>query len=388
MNVQSFRINVPQATLDDLGTRLARTRWTDEVEGTQWDYGTNRAYMKELVEYWQQGYDWRKQEAKLNEYPQVRAKVDGMGIHFIHLRGKGPNPIPLILTHGWPDSFNRFRKVIPLLTNPEQFGGDPADSFDVIVPSIPGFGFSDRPRQRGMSLAHVAELWAKLMTNVLGYQRYAAAGGDFGSRVTRHLALAHPDQVLGIHLTDIGFPRDSAFIPNLYALPDLTPAERQYLGATQQWFMMEGSYAAMQSTKPQTLAYGLNDSPVGLAAWIIEKFRSWSDSDGNIEKHYTKDELLTDIMIYWVTETINSSFHGYYEQTPAEMQLQPGQRIDVPTGVAFFPKEFVHPPRELGERFLNVHRWTQMPRGGHFAALEEPELLVEEMREFFRPLRA
>jgi len=287
MSIQSFKIAIPQGTLDDLRARLAHTRWPDEVEGAGWDYGTNLQYMKELTDYWQHTYNWRKQEAELNTFAQFKAEVDGIGIHFIHIRGKGPNPTPLLLLHGWPDSFYRFHKIIPLLTDPARYGGNPEDSFDVIVPSLPGFGFSDRPNfPGGVKSLRTAELLSKLMTERLGYARYAVSGGDIGSRVTRLLALAHPEQVLGIHLTDIGFPREIAFPPDV---PNHSPAEGRFLGSVGMWFFQEGAYAALQTTKPQTISYALSDSPAGLAAWIVEKFRAWSDCNGEIEKSYTKD---------------------------------------------------------------------------------------------------
>jgi microsomal epoxide hydrolase len=380
MSIQPFKINIPQATLDDLRERLARTRWPDEVEGAGWDYGTNVGYLKSLVDYWQHEFDWRKQEAKLNTYPQFRADIDGLNIHFIHERGKGPNPLPLILTHGWPDSFYRMHKIIPMLTDPESFGGNAADSFDVIVPSIPGFGFSDSVRKPGWTVKQTAELWTSLMRDVLGYQRYAAAGGDGGSPISQLLALNNPTSVIGIHLTDIGFQATMNLDPS-----SLTPAEQQYLGAMQQRFFQEGGYVMIQSTKPQTLAYGLNDSPIGLAAWIIEKFYGWSDIDGNIEREYTKDELLTNIMIYWVTQTINPSIRSYYEESHAP-SLKPGQRVEVPVAMALFPKD-TPPPRALAERTLRIERWTEMPRGGHFPALEVPELYAGDLQAFFRSLR-
>jgi pimeloyl-ACP methyl ester carboxylesterase len=380
MSIQPFKINIPQATLDDLRERLARTRWPDEVEGAGWDYGTNVGYLKSLVDYWQHEFDWRKQEAKLNTYTQFRADIDGLNIHFIHERGKGPNPIPLILTHGWPDSFYRMHKIIPMLTDPESFGGNAADSFDVIVPSIPGFGFSDSVRKPGWTVKQTAELWTSLMRDVLGYQRYAAAGGDGGSPISQLLALNNPTSVIGIHLTDIGFQATMNLDPS-----SLTPAEQQYLGAMQQRFFQEGGYVMIQSTKPQTLAYGLNDSPIGLAAWIIEKFYGWSDIDGNIEREYTKDELLTNIMIYWVTQTINPSIRSYYEESHAP-SLKPGQRVEVPVAMALFPKD-TPPPRALAERTLRIERWTEMPRGGHFPALEVPELYAGDLQAFFRSLR-
>jgi pimeloyl-ACP methyl ester carboxylesterase len=386
MNIQPFTIAIPQATLDDLQRRLAQTRWPDEAEGVGWAYGTNRGYLKELVDYWQNEYDWRAQEARLNQVAQFQADVDGSRIHFIHVRGNGPNPTPLLLIHGWPDSFYRFHKIIPRLSDPASFGGNPEDAFDVIIPSLPGFGFSDRPNfPGGMKSLRSAELLSKLMHEVLGYQRYAVAGGDIGSRVTRLLALAHPEQVVGMHLTDIGFPGEIAFPPEV---PNPSPAEERFLGSVGMWFFQEGAYAALQTTKPQTISYALSDSPVGLAGWIVEKFRAWSDCDGEIEKSYTKEELLTNIMIYWVTGTISSGARLYHEDgLQSAPQLSAGQYIEVPAGVATFPKDLTYPPRELGERFLRVARWTEMPRGGHFAALEVPELLVEDLRVFLRPLR-
>lgn len=380
MSIQSFTIGIPQATLDDLRERLANTRWPDEVEGAGWDYGTDQHYLKSLVSYWQHEYDWRVQEAKLNQFAQFRTEIDGQGIHFIHERGKGPNPTPILLIHGWPDSFYRFHKLIPLLTDPASYGGDPANSFDVIVPSLPGFGFSDRPGARSANSIRSAEVLARLMTDALGYKQFAAAGGDIGGRVTRLLALAHPELLVGIHLTDVGFPGEIAFPPEIN---NPSPDEQRFLGSVRQWFFQEGAYAALQSTKPQTISYPLNDSPVGLAGWIVEKFRAWSDCNGNIEAIYTKDELLTNIMIYWVTETISSSARLYAVDGRTAPQLAAGQYIEVPAGVATFPKDLTYPPRELGERFLRVERWTEMPQGGHFAALEESALLAEDMRAFF-----
>ncbi len=380
MNIQPFKIAIPQSTLNDLRERLARTRWPDEVEGAGWSYGTNLDYLKSLVAYWQHEYDWRKQEGTLNRYTQFRTDLDGLSIHFIHERGKGPNPLPIILTHGWPDSFYRMHKIIPMLTDPESFGGDAADSFDVIVPSIPGFGFSDPVRKPGWTVKQTAELWASLMRDVLGYQRYAAAGGDWGSPISQLLALNNPASVIGIHLTDIGFQATMNLDPS-----SLTPVEQEYLRAKQQRFFQDGGYVMLQSTKPQTLAYGLSDSPVGLAAWIIEKFYGWSDIDGALEHTYTKDELLTNIMIYWVTQTINPSIRFYYEESHAP-SLKMGQRVEVPVGIALFPKD-TPAPRALAERTLRIERWTEMPQGGHFPALEEPELLVEDLRAFYRSLR-
>ena len=379
MSVQPFKVQIPQATLDDLRQRLQGTRTCNEITGALWDYGANLAYMKELIDYWQNQFDWRVQEELINRFAHFRADVDGLNIHFIHEKGLGSNPIPIIITHGWPDSFFRMLKIIPLLTDPERHGGDPADSFDVIVPSMPGYGFSDRPTERGMTVPRIAELWARLMTE-LGYHRFAAQGGDIGGGVTKQLAIAHPDLLLGIHLTDVNYPYFGE-MPH-----DLSEAEQKYIEETARWGQAEGAYAMIQATKPQTLAYGLNDSPAGLAAWIVEKFRAWSDCDGDVERRFTKDELLTNITIYWVTETISSSIRLYYEElhNPAPPK---DARSEVPTGVAIFPKDITPAPREWALRTLNVQRWTEMPRGGHFPAMEEPDLLVEDIRAFFRPLR-
>ena len=378
MSAQPFTIDVPQATLDDLRERLARTRWPDQLEGANWDYGTNLDYLKELVAYWHDRFDWRAQEAKLNQFAQFRAEIDGLGVHFIHERGKGPDPTPIIIMHGWPGSFFEIVKLIPLLTDPAAHGGDRAASFDVIVPSLPGYGFSDRPRERGWTQERNADLLATLMTDVLGYDRFAAAGGDFGAIVTQNMVKRHADKLIGIHLTYIGFYQ-STLDPS-----ELSPAEQRYMDAIQRFTWSEGGYFMIQSTKPQTLAYGLNDSPAGLAAWLTEKFRSWADCDGEIERRLSKEELLTNIMIYWATETINSSIRTYYEGETPTMERLP----DVPAAFAAFPKDLNPPPREWVERRVNLQQWTEMPRGGHFAAIEEPELLADDIRRFFSRLRS
>lgn len=381
MAVERFRINVASEQLDDLYNRLDRMRWPDQVDGANWEQGTELGYLQSLVAHWRSHYDWREQEVELNRFAHYRCNVDGIGVHFVHERGVGPAPLPLILTHGWPDTFTRYQKIIPLLTNPARYGGDPADAFDVIVPSIPGFGFSARPRQGGVNNARVADLWATLMTEELGYSTFAAAGGDMGSGITRYLALQHPARLVGIHLTDIGILRQllSSADPE-----ELSKEERHYKQSATQWINQEGAYMLLQSTKPQTLAYGLNDSPVGLASWIVEKFRAWSDCSGDLHTRFSADELLTNIMIYWLTGTIGSAARMYYENTHS---LPPMGRIDVPTGLALFPADILLPPKAWAERAANVMRWTPMPRGGHFAALEEPELLAADLCAFFRPLR-
>ena len=378
--MKPFTVHIPQPTLDDLRARLANTRWPDEVEGAGWGHGTNRAYLRTLVQYWHDTFDWRKQEALLNQFAHFRAEVDGVGLHFLHERGRGDHPLPLLLAHGWPDSFYRFHKLLPLLTDPAAHGGRAEDAFDVVVPSLPGYGFSDKPTRPGAGDGRTAELLHRLMTQTLGYARFGAHGGDVGSGVTERLALTQPGSLAGIHLTDVPYW-------HLFTLPpdDLSAAEQAYLDRGKQWQMTEGAYALLQATKPQTLAYGLADSPAGLAAWLVEKFQSWSDCGGDVERRFTKDELLTNLTLYWATETIRSSFTPYFDQEPARPP-QPG-KIEVPTGVAIFPHDLVPAPRAYAERFYNVQHWTEMPRGGHFAALEEPELLAEDLRTFFRPLR-
>jgi microsomal epoxide hydrolase len=381
MAVECFRIQIAKEVLDDLKYRLDHVRWPDQLKDSGWERGTEIGYLQSLVSYWRDHFDWRAQEQELNRYSQFHCNVDGIDVHFVHERGKGPNPLPIILTHGWPDSFIRYKKIISLLTDPARYGGDPEDSFDVIVPSLPGFGFSSRPDHSGINNFRVSELWAKLMTEELGYGRFAAAGGDIGSGVTRYLALNHPELLVGIHLTDIGIIR------NLMTSNDqagLSKEELNYKISAQKWISHEGAYISLQSTRPQTLAYGLSDSPVGLAGWIVEKFRAWSDCNGDLRQKFSEDELLTNIMIYWVTNTIGSSTRMYYENMHSLPSMGP---IEVPTGIALFPADILLPPKGWAERNLNITRWTVMPRGGHFTAMEEPELLVDDIRAFCRPFR-
>ena len=382
MEIRPFEINVSDEVLDDLNNRLSSTRWPDELPGTAWDYGSNLDYMKELAGYWQNGFDWRAQERLINSFRHFKADVDGLGIHFIHERGKGPDPMPLVITHGWPGSFFEMYKIIPLLTDPASHGGDPEDSFDVVAPSLPGFGFSDHAQEQGMEVQKTASLWVELM-NGLGYPRFAAHGGDIGAGVTSRLGHGHADSMIGIHLTSV--TRPTPYLGT--GSKDLTEAEKILIEEREEWQRTEGGYAHIQGTKPQTLAYGLNDSPAGLAAWIVEKYRTWSDCDGDVERRFTRDELLTTVTIYWVTESISSSTRMYKENQRYDWTMERDEKIEVPTGVAAFPAEISRPPREWAERSYNLRRWTHMPSGGHFAALEEPQLLAEEIREFFRPLR-
>jgi pimeloyl-ACP methyl ester carboxylesterase len=380
--INNFKVDIPQSVLDDLHTRIAQTRWPDQVRDAGWDYGTELSYLQELLDYWQNGFDWRKQEGILNGYPQFLAEIDGLKIHFVHVRGKGPDPLPLVISHGWPSSFFEAYKIIEPLTDPEKYSGDPADAFDIIVPSLPGFGFSQGSSVRGF--LRVDNLWRKLMSEVLGYPRFVAHGTDIGARITSALGRFHSDVVSAIHIAsvDLDWPEP---LPD-----DLSPAEHDYIQSVERWEKRDGAYGEIQSTRPQTLAYGLNDSPAGLAAWIVEKYREWSDCNGDIESRFSKDELLTNITIYWATQTINASIRRYYE---ARHKLQPNSfkdvdKIGIPTGVAMFPGEKdLLVPREFAERCYNIQHWTEMPAGGHFPALEEPGLLVTDLRAFFRGYR-
>ena|SRR5437870_603508 len=383
MEVRPYTVNIPKMVLDDLRERIARTRWPDEISGTGWEYGTDLKFMMDLIEYWQTRFDWRAQERAINSFTHFRATVDGTGIHFIHEKGKGPTPLPIIITHGWPGSFVEMLRLIPLLTDPASHGASPRDAFDVVVPSLPGFGFSDRPTQPGMNNFRIADLWATLM-NGLGYPRYGVQGGDWGASVSTLLGLAHPANVIGLHLN---------FIPGSYmpylgtSARGLSDAERSFLKDVDEWAATEGGYWHIQRTRPQTLAYGLNDSPAGLAAWIIEKFRAWSDCAGDIERRFTKDELLTNVSIYWFTQSIHSSCRLYFETRQRPLSFNEDERVTVPCGVARFPLEAPFPPREWVERGYAVTHWSEMSRGGHFAAMEEPHLLAEDIRSFFRTLR-
>ncbi|MFI1577462.1 epoxide hydrolase family protein [Embleya sp. NPDC020630] len=378
---QQFIGRTDPAVLADLRARLRATRWPDAPEEVGWGLGVDLGYLRELVGYWADGFDWGAQEAALNRLPRFRATVGGLGIHYVHARAVAPTGpvLPLVLGHGWPDSFWRYTKVISLLTDPGAHGGDPADAFDVVVPDMPGYGYSDRPTGPPLDSIAVAGLWAELMDG-LGYARFGAAGGDIGSHVSRYLALDHPDRVVAVHRTDAGVPVVSG------DLAEFTPEEREWFREVAAWGAAEGGYAAMHRTKPQTAAVGLTDSPAGLAAWIVEKLRAWSDCDGDIERSFTKDEILTNITIYWLTETIGSSMRMYR----ANGSIPPAQlarRVEVPSGFTLFPGDLIRPPRAWMERTTNVVRVTEAERGGHFAAFEEPELYAEELRTFFRPFR-
>lgn len=376
MAAEAFTIAVPDVILVDLQERLARTRWPDQIPGTGWDYGADTAYLRDLAASWREGFDWRAQEAALNGFDQFRAEVDGVGIHFIHERGSGEHPIPLLILHGWPSSFVQMTELIPLLTDPQTHGGEAGDGFDVVVASLPGYGFSDIPAERGMSVARMAGLFHALMTDVLGYGRYAARGSDLGAGVITQLAVSHPAALIGVHLSGTN--------PYVMEVPeDLSPAEQEFVAAAQQWTQAEMAYAFEHSSKPQTLAVGLNDSPAGLASWIIEKFWAWGDHRGDLDGAFGRDRLLTNLTVYWATGTINSSIRLYYETV-----RDPGAwgRIDVPSAYLMTSQDMFPTPREWVERTARVDRWTEIDRGGHFLEWEAPDLVAADLREFFRPL--
>lgn len=381
MPPRPFRVEVPEATLADLRERLARVRWPDQAPGAEWAFGTSLAYMQELVAYWKDRFDWRAQEAQLNAFRQFTVPVAGIDLHFIHEEGRGPRPLPLLISHGWPGSVWEFHKIIPMLTDPARFGGDPADAFTVIAPSLPGYGFSYAPGQPRFGIVEMADALASLMTDALGYRRWAAQGGDWGGFITSRLGAAYPERLVGIHVNLLSLRRD------IKPPPNPSPEEKTYLDDLARFQREETGYQWIQGTRPQTLAFGLSDSPAGLAAWIVEKFRRWSDCDGQVERRFTKDELLTNVMIYWVTGAINASFWPYYARFHSPWPIADGQRIEVPCAYAAFPKEIVRPPRAWAERMYNIRRWTVMPAGGHFAAMEEPVALAEDLRAFFREYR-
>ncbi len=377
---QPHRLHVPDAVLEDLHERLARTRWPDEVPGSGWRYGTDLGFMRRLCAHWRDGFDWRAQEAKFNAFDQLRATIDGIDLHVVHHAGVGPDPLPLLLVHGWPGSVWEFHELIPRLTDPARFGGDPADAFTVVAPSLPGFTLSFVPGQRRLGVVEMADVFARLMTDVLGVERFVAQGGDWGGYVVGRMAHVHAERLLGVHLNFLPVPLD---------LPFGTPPsdeERTYQEELRHWQREETGYSTIQGTRPQTAAYALTDSPAGLAAWIAEKFHAWTDHDGDLERAVDLDWLLTNITLYWVTGAIGSSFWPYYAARHEPWPV-PRTRSPTPTAYASFPREIRHPPRSLAEQLFTIARWTEMPRGGHFAALEAPDLLAADVAAAFRPLR-
>lgn len=385
MLIVPFRVDVPQAAIDDLRSRLANTRLPDQIPGTSWEYGTERSYLEELLAHWTNEFDWRAQEARINAFDQFTTVIDDVDTHFIHQRSANPDAIPLMIVHGWPGSISEFLGIIPPLVDPAAHGGDSEDAFHVIAPSLPGFGFSGIPAARGYNPERIAHMLAELMER-LGYETYAIAGGDWGAIINQHLANHYPERLIGLHSNMIlaGPPADEE------QRNRADPEELALTSARAAYMQNETGYQAIQGTKPQTLGYGLADSPAGVAAWIVEKFHGWSDlpqgPDGNLDDNFSRDDLLTNISIYWFTGTITSSTRIYYENrnTPAE---KPIEYIDVPTGAAIFPAEIYLAPRAWAEAAYDLRHWTLMPRGGHFAALEQPELYLNDLREFFRTLR-
>ncbi|WP_285630229.1 epoxide hydrolase family protein [Actinoallomurus iriomotensis] len=387
--IRPFRIDVPEADLADLHERLDRTRWPDELPGAGWAYGVPRDYLRELVRYWRHEYDWRAAEALLNRWPQFTTTIDGANIHFAHIRSPEPDATPLIITHGWPGSIVEFTEIAGPLTDPRAHGGDPSDAFHLVMPSIPGFGFSGPTRERGWELLRVAAAFGELMRR-LGYHRYGAQGGDWGAAISRELGRTHPEQIIGVHLTLIPGTGASSE-PTPEELAALDPAERARTLASwarmREWESERTGYAVVQSTRPQTLAYGLTDSPVGQLAWIVEKFKEWTDSDERPEDAVDRDRLLTNVMLYWLTGTAGSSARIYYERAHADYWGKPPEPSTAPTALAVFPEENFIVLRHLAERADEIVRWTEFDRGGHFAAMEEPDLLVGDVRAFFRELR-
>ncbi|WP_030325796.1 epoxide hydrolase family protein [Streptomyces sp. NRRL B-3229] len=390
-SITPFRVDIPQHDLDDLHARLDRTRWPDDLSATGWAYGVPAAYLRELTHHWRHSYDWRAAEAGLNAWPQFTTVIDGTTVHFAHVRSPEPDAAPLILTHGWPGSIVEFLDVVGPLTDPAAHGGDPADAFHVVVPSIPGFGLSGPPADTGWEAGRIAGAWAELMTR-LGYERFGAQGGDWGAAISRELGRAHPGRVVGVHLNLLPGAQATRE-PTEEELAALEPGERQRtLESWRRWrdWSSEGTgYAVLNSTKPQTLGYALTDSPVGQLAWIVEKFQAWTDSAELPEEAVDRDRLLTNVMLYWLTGTAASAARIYYERAHAggDRAARPTAPSTAPTALALFPSELHIPLRHRAERTENIVRWTELDRGGHFAAMEEPDLLVDDIRAFFRQLR-
>lgn len=388
LRIEPYRIDVAPAVIDDLRERLARSRLADEPPAAGWDYGTNREYLQSLIDYWRSDFDWFARQEVMNRVPQLLADLGGATVHLAHHRAPSRGALPIVLAHGWPSGYPEMTKLAPLLADPAATGGDPADAFDVVVPSFPGYGFAGAPRQRGFGYARTAEGLHRVMTEGLGYERYAVHGTGAGVYVIGRMALDHPESVVGFHTHDPALMPVPSFEP---PAPPPSDDELAFAEMSRQWASKEGAYAELQRTKPQSIGHALNDSPAGLASWLVEKHRTWSDCHGDIERRYTKDELLTGFTIYWATGTIASSMRAYYERVTADPPVPPGTRLAVPTGVAMprfepnFPPR--RAPRELVARTHDVRHWVDLPTGGHFASWEEPELVAESIRAFFRGLR-
>jgi pimeloyl-ACP methyl ester carboxylesterase len=382
MAPQPFVLSIADADIADLKTRLGLTRFPDAAPGEPWAYGSSVEYVRDLVAYWKDVFDWRAQEAALNGFSQFKVPLHDIELHYLHVTGVGPNPYPLLLMHGWPGSVYEFLDIIPHLADPARFGGDPRDAFTVIAPSLPGYGLSFKPGQKRFTVQDMAACLHDLMTETLGLKTFAVQGGDWGAGIASVMGQRYPSSVCGIHLNLLFAPRDQTAGAS-------SAEETQYLAKLSHWLKEETGYQQIQGTKPQTLAFALTDSPAGLAAWMAEKFRSWSDCDGRPENAINRDRMLANISLYWFTAAIGSSFWPYYGRLHAPgWPISPAQPVTVPTGYAAFPKEIIVPPRSVAEKtYTNIQRWTEMKKGGHFAALEQPAALAEEIRHFFRPLR-
>ncbi|SFR82743.1 epoxide hydrolase family protein [Maribacter stanieri] len=374
--IEKFKVNIPQSELDDLNDRIKKVRWPDEIKNSDWKYGTSLSYIKELADYWLEEFDWRIIEKEINSFPNFIADVDGNQIHFLHIKSNKKNAIPIIITHGWPGSFLEMLKIIPHLTESEE------SPFDLVVPSIIGFGFSKKPTENGSDYGYNAELWHKLMLK-LGYNKYGVQGGDIGAGISIKIAQKYPKSIIGLHLNYIS----DSYKPYSEENENIETHIVKFQKATQMWNEREGAYASLHSTKPLSLAYGLNDSPIGLCGWIIEKFNAWSDNNGDIENSFTKQELLANVTLYWLTQTIHSSIRMYHEISNSPLKFKKDDFIKTPVGFAKFPKEIPTPPRDYIEKGFNVVHWTEMSKGGHFPALEQPKLLADDMIRFFEKLK-
>lgn len=388
-DTNAFHIAIPQAALDDLYARLDNARWPDELPDAGWAYGIPLGYVQELASYWRHTYDWRAAEGQLNSWPQFTTTIDGANIHFAHIRSVEPDATPLIMTHGWPGTFAEFAAVAGPLTNPRAHGADPADAFHLVLPHIPGFGFSGPTHERGWEFKRVSDAFAELMRR-LGYTHYGAQGGDWGSAISRQLGVAYPERVIGVHL-NVLLDANPSHEPTRDELAQLDPRERERTTASwthfREWTRERSGYSVLQRTRPQTLAYALTDSPVGQLAWTAEKFYDWTDSVNRPEDAVDRDALLTNVSIYWFTATAGSSARMYYERAHSSYWGSPPEPSRAPTAIAAFPHDVYIPLRHIGKRTNNIVRWTEFDRGGHFAAMEQPELLVADIRAFFRQLR-
>lgn len=385
---EKFEIHVGEDVLEDLKRRLQSTRWSPDADNDDWRYGTSRKYLRHFVEYWIEEYDWRRVEEQMNRFEHYRVTIDEVPVHFMRVRGKGDAPVPLILTHGWPWTYWDFAEVVEPLAAPSAFGAAAADSFDVVVPSLPGFAFSSPLDRAGIGAVRTSEIWRSLARDTLGWQRYGLMGGDFGAVVSQRLAHDHPEDIIGVHLTRYRRPAtgalgETAARPEDYAHDEAGDYERDQAGAK-----LTTSHMTVQSTDPQSLAFAFNDSPVGLAAWLIERRRAWSDCQGDVEKAFSRDQLITSIMIYWITQTIGTSMRFYWETARENRPITGPIRIDAPLAIGVLPADISALPRKHAQEDTDLRQWTRFSRGGHFGPAEVPDLLVDDLRSFFRPLRS